>query len=129
MKYFDDGATRTSGRERGKGGGSFWEELNYHNTLCSNNLIIMIFKKNYIDFRNLKRKNVYLFKIIPNKFYQNCICLYYFRLKRTDGLKNGVCSIYWDVLELLKKICYWNKRMIKNFIKDLFGSSSHFHKK
>lgn len=81
----------------GKGereGGSFWEELNYHNTLCSNNLIIMIFKKNYIDFRNLKRKNVYLFKIIPNKFYQNCICLYYFRLKRMDGLKNGVCSIY-----------------------------------
>lgn len=58
MKYFDDGATRTSGGERG--GGSFWEELNYHNTLCSNNLIIMIFKKNYIDFRNLKRKNVYL---------------------------------------------------------------------
>lgn len=60
MKYFDDGATRTSGGERGWGGGSFWEELNYHNTLCSNNLIIMIFKKNYIDFRNLKRKNVYL---------------------------------------------------------------------
>lgn len=60
MKYFDDGATRTSGGERGGGGGSFWEELNYHNTLCSNNLIIMIFKKNYIDFRNLKRKNVYL---------------------------------------------------------------------
>lgn len=58
------------GKGEKRGGGSFWEELNYHNTLCSNNLIIMIFKKNtntlILEISFLKEKmfiNLKLFQI------------------------------------------------------------------